>query len=253
MKYLKELSQLYTFTINEASKIIGNIPATKKYIKSMVTSGYIHKIRKNLYTCLDLSSNDDYADRFQIASTINKNSYVAYHSAFEFYGFYNHVYNRMQVATDKKFTPFDYDGYSYDCYLNDIDIQIETIKHSRVTTIERTIIDSINLLGKVMDAEELVKCLDLISFVDESRLIEMLKAYDKEVLYRKVGYILSFYKEEFRLSDSFFDLCMKKGVISNNGSLMNHDKSSLVYDSKWGLYVFPNIRHISYKGGDIEF
>ena len=50
MKHLKDLSQFNIFTISEANKILGNIPATKKHIKSMVDSGYIHKIRKNLYT-----------------------------------------------------------------------------------------------------------------------------------------------------------------------------------------------------------
>lgn len=252
MKYFKELSQFNTFTLSDASKIIGNLPATKKYLSSMINSGYVKKIRRNLYTCYDVALSEDCANRFQIASSINKNSYISYHSAFEFYGYYNQVFYTIQVSSCKRFAPFDYDGYSYECYLNDISIQIDNIKGAKVTSIERTIIDSINMLGKVMDIEELVKCLDLVHFVNEEKLIEVLKAYNKEVLYRKVGYILYYYKDEFKLSNSFFGLCISKGLLSNHGSLVNNDKDNLVYDSKWGLYVYNDFRKLANKGGNID-
>ncbi len=252
MKYFKELSNYDTFSLSDASKIIGNLSATKKYLSKMVKSGYVNKVRKDLYTCYDVALNQDCANRFQIASSINQNSYISYHSAFEFYGFYNQMFNAIQVSSNKRFSSFEYDGYSYEWYLSNIDIQIDLIQGVKVTSIERTIVDSINMLGKVMDIEELIKCLDLVHLVDEKKLIEVLKAYDKEVLYRKVGYILSNYKDEFKLSDSFFDECLSKGVVSNRGSLVHTDKDNLVFDSKWGLYVYPNIKAVNDKGGNLD-
>ena len=249
---MRPTSQFNTFTISEASKIIGNIPATKKHIKSMVDSGYIHKIRKNLYTCYNFALNDDCANRFQIASNINENSYISYHSAFEFYGFYNQMYYKMQVSPNKRFTPFEYNGYSYVCYLNNINLQIDLIQGVRITSLERTIVDSINMLGKIMDIEEFIKCLDLIHLINERKIIEILKAYDKEVLYRKVGYILSFYKDDFKLSDSFFELCLSKWMITNHGSLVSNDTNHLIYNAKWGLDVYPNLKNISNKGGNAD-
>ena len=156
--------------------------------------------------------NEDCANKFQIASSINQNSYISYHSAFEFYGYYNQVFNIIQVSSNKRFTPFEYNGYSYECYLNDIPLQIDFIQGVKVTSIERTIVDSINMLGKVMGIEELIKCLDLVHLAKENKLLEILNAYHKEILYRKVGYILSFYKDDFNLSDSFFATCLSKGI-----------------------------------------
>ena len=248
MKYYMELSQFNIFTIEDAMKIIGNLPATKKYIKSLIDTGLVHRIKRNLYTCVNVTNGDDVANRFQIGSNINDNSYISYHSAFEFYGFYNQVYYEVQVSSDKKFTPFEYNDYSYVNYLNNINCQIDLIQGTKVTSIERTLVDSIDMLGKVMDLEEFVKCLDLIHIVKESKLKEILDTYGKEVLYRKVGYILSFYKEEFDISDSFFDFCLKKGVNSNRGYLVNNFKEELTYNSFWGLYVYPDIRNIYNKG-----
>lgn len=251
MKYFKELSNFYTFSFNDACSVIGGLQATKKYLKEMINSGYINKIRRNLYTFYDFASSEDCANRFQIASNITKESYISYHSAFEFYGFYNQVYNEIQVSSRNKFQPFEYNGYSYKCFLNDINIQIETIQGTKVTTIERTIVDSINMLGKVMDIEELVKCLDLVHLVNEAKLIEILDAYNKEILYRKTVYILSFYKKEFNLSDSFFDFCLSKGVISNRGTLYG-DNKYLTYISKWGLYAYPDLKILTNKGGNLD-
>lgn len=252
MKYFKELSNYTTFSLNDASNIIGNIPATKKYLSQMVKNGYINKIRKDLYTCYDVALNQDCANRFQIGSSINKNSYISYHSAFEFYGFYNQMYYEVQVSTNKKFTPFEYDGYSYECFINDKDIQIDTIQGVKVTSIERTIVDSINMLGKVMDINEFIKCLELVHLLDESKLLEVLETYNREILYRKVGYILSLYKDEFKLSDSFFKECLSKGVTKNRGYLVNSDKFELVFNSYWGLYVYPNLKTINNKGGNLD-
>ncbi len=252
MKYFKELCDFNTFSLHDASKIIGNLPATKKYLSEMVKSGYVNKIRKDLYTCYDVALNQDCANRFQIASSINQNSYISYHSAFEFYGFYNQVYYEIQVSSNKRFTHFEYDGYSFECYLNDINIQIDIIQGVKVTSIERTIVDSINMLGKVMDIEEFIKCIDLVHLINENKILEVLNAYNKEVLYRKVGYILSFYKDEFNLGESFFNTCLSKGITSNRGYLVNSDKDNLLFDSKWGLYVYQNIRNINSKGGNLD-
>ena len=108
------------------------------------------------------------------------------------------------------------------------------------------------MLGKVMDIEELINCLDLIHFINEKKLLEVLEKYNKEILYRKVGYILSFYKDEFKLSESFFNICLSKGIITNRGALINSDKNNLVFDSEWGLYVYLNLKNINYKGGSLD-
>ena len=93
----------------------------------------------------------------------------------------------------KRFTEFNYGDYRYRCFLSNNSIQVDSIQGVKVTSIERTIVDSINLLGKSMDIEELVKCIELIHHVNEKKIEEMLEYYDKDLLYRKVGYVLSYF------------------------------------------------------------
>ena len=252
MKYYPTLAKKPSFTLNDAIAIIGSKESASKALNSMIRNGSVHRIRNNLYTCFNFNAGDDYASRFQIATRINEDSFIGFHSAFEFRGFYNQTFFEMQVCSSKKFSPFEYEGYRYKWFLSPSPIQIENIQNIRVTTIERTIVDSIRMLGKAIGMEELVQCLNLIHEVNEDKILEMLSIYNQERLYRKVGYVLSFYKSTLSLSEEFFNSCKAKGVLSNKGYLVNSDKENLVFDSTWGLYAYGNLKHLTSKGGEFD-
>lgn len=252
MKYYQKLSTIPAFTFRDASQIIGNTVLVSKNLNTMIKEGSAHRIKRNLYTCVNFSTGDDYASRYDIASKITDDSFLSFHSAFEFYGFYNQSYFEVQVCSTKRFTEFSYNEYNYKNYLTNNLVQVEVIQGVRVATIERAIIDSINMLGKVMDAEELAKCLQLIHRVNEKKLLEMLTVYDKEVLYRKTGYVLSHFKDDFHISDAFFETCKTTGVPSNKGYLVPNDKTSLVFNSEWGIYAYDDFRKLTFKGGEAD-
>lgn len=247
MKYYKELAKLGTFTLEDVNTITKNTSKSSKALNTLIKLGIIKRLRRNLYTCVDLITGDAASNKYIIASNINDNSYVSYHSAFEFYGFYNQVYNEVQVSSFKRFINFEIEDNNYRCFLTKSNISIETIGGVKVSSIERTIVDSINMLGKVMDVEELVKCLQLIHFVDEKKIIEVLKEYNKEILYRKVGYFLSFFKESFELDDAFFEYCKSNSDFTYRGKISSNEINELTYIKEWSLYGYKNILSIANK------
>ncbi len=251
MKYYQKLCKLGIFNLNQAARIINNDNPVQT-LSSYVKSGFVRKIKHNLYICVDLASGNDIVDKDFIASNINNNSFLIAHSAFQFYGFYNQVFNNCQVGSINKFKNFKYDGINYECFLFDTLKQVEIIRGIKVTSIERAIVDSINLIGKVMDLEELLKCLDIIPLVNENKLKEMLLEYNKDILYRKVGYILSYFKNEFNLSSSFFDFCLEHSNQNNRGKISNYELSKLEYIPKWHLYAYKNLLKIIDKGSEID-
>ena len=48
----------------------------------------------------------------------------------------------MQVSSTNKFSNFEYGDYYYHCYISKIDKQIDLVKGVKVTSLERTIVDS---------------------------------------------------------------------------------------------------------------
>ncbi len=253
MKYYQDLAQFTAFTLNDAMQVMnsgaGNTP---QVLNAMVKKGSVRRIRQNLYTCTDFVNGGDVATRFDIASKITPSSFVAFHSAFEFYGFYNQVFYEVQVGSQNRFANFEDNGYSYRYFASDTQTQVDTIRSVKVTSIERTIVDSINMLGKVMDTEELLKCIELVHLVNEQKIKDMLLLYNKGILYRKVGYILSYFKEEFRFSDEFFEFCKQKSDIGNIGYLCSNETGKMEFISQWGLYAYKNLRSLTNKGGNAD-
>lgn len=251
MKYYPELASLGTFTYENAKKVIKNSNPTKT-LGFYVQEGYVKKIKRNLYTCVDFITGAEHANKFVISTCINDDSYVFAHSAFEFYGFYNQVFNNCQVASQQRFAPFEYNDISYECFASKTNKQVENIKNIKITSLERTVIDSIYMIGKVMDLEELLKCLELIPFLEEDKLKEMLLEYDSDLLYRKSGYILSYFQNELNLSNDFFDFCLSHTKSKNIGKISNYEINRLQYIPKWNILAYKDLLKLISKGGEID-
>lgn len=251
MKYYSELALLGAFNYEKARKVIKTNNPMKTLI-SYINHGYVNKIKHNLYTCVDLATKIDLTNKFENASKITENSFVVGHSAFEFYGFYNQIFYNCQVGSIKKFNEFKYDNVQYQCYALKSDIQVDLIKGVRVTTIERTIVDSINYLDEMMDLEELLKCIDVVPMVNEEKIKEMLLFYDKDLLYKKVGYILSYFKYDLNISDSFFDFCLSHMNPKNRGKIVKDSNYKLEYISKWKIYAYKDLLKFIRKARDID-
>ena len=195
----KELMEKEVFSFNDALDILKQNDKTSIYLNRLSKKGLISNIKKNLYVVNDLINKEPIGSKFLIGSKINDFSFISYHSAFEFYGFYNQVFNNVNISSLKAFNDFTFNNESYEFIKTNNNIQVDLIKGIKVTSIERTIVDSINKIGVIIDVEELVKCLSLIHIVNEDKIKEMLLVYNKDVLFRKVGYILSYFKNTYRL------------------------------------------------------
>ena len=252
MKYYQMLAQKEIFTLEDATEIIGNMYNAKKYLTSMVKKNQVHRVKKNLYVMVDPFTLSDAINNFEVASHITDNSFIGLHSAFEFYAFYNQIYTEVQVFSTKRFIEFKYDHCNYRCFLTKTTSQVDVIQGVRVTSLERTIVDSINMLGKAMDVEELIKCLDLVHIIKIEKIKEMLQEYDMDLLYRKVGYVLSYYKDDLHIDDSFFEFCKEKSNRLNCGYLTNNEINQLEFVSEWGIYAYKNLKKLVYKGGEID-
>jgi predicted transcriptional regulator of viral defense system len=250
--FYKNLAQKGAFRFNEACSMLSSREVASIYLYRLMKKGLIRRVRKNLYVIIDLASGCDAVDKNVIATHISESSFVSYHSAFEFYGFYNQVRNDVQVSSSTPFQEFNDKGILYRSFKTSNLCQIERVKGVMVSTIERTIIDSINKLGVSMDTGELLECLELVPFCEEEKLEEMLVAYDKDVLYRKSGYILSYFKESLGLSNGFFDFCKKHSNRGNSGRLVPKEEPDLKYVKEWGLYGYRDILRLISEIEDID-
>ncbi len=237
MKAYEQLSKCKTFSLGDVIAITGNESTSTSLITRWLKKKYVVRIRKDLYTYIDLTTGDIIANKYQIASAINDNSYVSHHTAFEFYGMVNQVYNTAYVSSEKRFNTFEFMGTNYKCIssaFKDGVIQVKNIEGIRVTDKERTFVDSVNLVSKVGGIEELINITKTIEDLDADKLLNYMEWYNKKILYQKVGYFLENYYIGQRLETDFFETCHVKSGDSVRYLVQGRDGK---FNAKWNLII----------------
>ena len=203
----------------------------------MLKNKYIQRIKYNLYAVCDLEYGNVIADQYMISSKIQEDSFVSYHSAFDYYGVKNQVFYVVYVSSKKKFEEFDFDGYSYEFIKNKYDFGIIQKGSVRITDKERTVLDNINRTDLAGGNEELIMCLELMGRLDNNKIKEYLKHYNSKKLYAKAGFVLERFKERMGIEEETLEECYKN--ICNTHYYFDDETKRFKnkFISKWNLIV----------------
>jgi predicted transcriptional regulator of viral defense system len=246
-----ELMQIPVFTMEDVCKYYDKIESARSAVKRLIKQGTVVKIRNNMYTCISGETGAPIANRFQIASCITPTSYVSHHTAMEYYGVADQVYYDVYVSSETKFQTFDFYGYTYQCVLSKCKQGIETVRYSgsvKVTDKERTLVDCLKDMDKISGLEETMANVQGLHNIQEKKILQYLEEYSNQFLYQKMGFLLWNIRTQLGLSDTFFEVCMKK--IGKSKRYLTKDASDVVYDNVWKIVAPKNITHIK-NGEDI--
>jgi predicted transcriptional regulator of viral defense system len=247
MKHYETLLKMGCFTWEELCVTLENPRTASKMIQSYLKKGYIQNVKRGLYVAVNLTNNEPVVSKFHIAGRITASAYVSHHAAFEFYGYANQVSYNVEVSSETRFNTFEFNGNTYSYLTSRIPAGITTVNDIRITDKERTVLDGINDFEKVMGLEELLRCIDMVSVLNEDKLLSYLAVFDKQALYQKTGYILEHYKDSLGLSTHFFKQC--EGKIGKSKRYFNKSgKVGQKYNARWRLVVPDNLTAITQKG-----
>ena len=230
------------FTIEDAMTVCANSGTVKNHLVKLVFDGYIERIRKNLYTCISPETGLPIANKYQIASAITKDFFVSRHSALEYYGVTDQVYYDVYVSSTNKFQEFEYDGYIYKCVITEDTSGVEKpvmLNGMRISSVERSIIESIKDMDKVSGAEEIIAAIELFPMIYEEKMLERLASYHNQFLYQQTGFIMEHFKECFSISEVFLTQCKEKA--GNSKRYLTKDMNCIVWNKEWKLMVPENL------------
>ena len=241
MKYLTELTKYKIFNRQDFATILKNDNLAKLLIQNYLQKGYIKRIKHNLYGVVSLETDECIADKFLIASNITETSFVSHHSAFEFYGYYNQVYNTVNVSSISKFSSFEYEENNYSFIKVSSANFVNDIRGVRVTTIERTIVDCIKDSGKYCELEETLNCINSIPYISVKDILKYLEQINSKMLYKKIGVILSLFKDKLNIPESFFIKCHE--ISDSIKGHFDKNKNSHVYNSEWKIFIYKDLNN----------
>ncbi|MEA2090449.1 MAG: type IV toxin-antitoxin system AbiEi family antitoxin [Thermoproteota archaeon] len=219
----------------------------RKYVRRLVESGKLQRIRKGLYLVLSpLEQQEGYAaDKLLIASKIRDKYYLGFHTALEYYGCASSLYNQVYICvkTKDRFDQFPYKRFSFrPVFVDDVTLEVEE-KHHRGTIIqvsskERTFIECIDRVQYAGGWEECIKSLEGLTGLNLEKLLNLLHTYRKDILFRRAGYILELLKNRSPFYEHV-DVALlneiEKQITGPPRYLINRKSGTL--NRRWNLYI----------------
>ena len=233
---MKKLPILFKY--DDVKNLYPNKNGFNSFLRRSLKNGNIKQVKKGLYALVDPSTGGIYASRFQIASHLFDDSYFSYHEALEYYGLANQVFvSRFTYLTHVYVRDLDFEDVIYtskkdECDLEILDQMVE--ENTRVVSLERAIVDSIDSPGYAGGLEEIENALDACRDLYIDKVVKMLEYYDKAYLYQKVGYL---FEKHFgdRLPESFYQLCLSR--LGNKAQYFEAKVGFAKLVHKWKLMV----------------
>lgn len=252
-RYIEQFHKLKIFRKKDIVSMLSDENAAKELLRRYNQNGLIMRVRRDLYVATDLVTKTSIASKFEIGSQITPSSYLSHHSALEYHGLGHQLFYEIQVSSKERFNNFEFNGIKYMFSESKFEFGIFTPyadSFIRVTDLERTVLDCINQIDRSGGLEEMLECFTLIAYLDENKLVEYMKLFNKQIIYQKTGFILSYFQNEMKLSNSFLDLCKLKS--GKNISYLTDQNQSDTYFSEWKLYAPKNILSFLEQGGNIN-
>ncbi len=253
MKYYQKLLAMGIFTFSDLVYLTGNKETASSLVQEYQKKQYIVRIKRNLYTVVRLDTNEVAVNKFEIGSNINETAYISHHSAFEYHRILNNVYYEVNVSSQRKFDKFKFQEHEYIYHQPKIREGVKCDKYNRkirVTDLERTVLDSIKDFEKIGGLEELLRCLDRVTYLDHIKLERYLKHFNFQIMYQKAGYILEHFKESLKLPEKFFLMCQAEIGKSRRYLYREIRAERNIYCKKWQLVVPPDLLSVISTGVD---
>jgi predicted transcriptional regulator of viral defense system len=240
MKYYEDFLKLEVFNLDDAQKVVGSIENAKVILNSYVKKGLIKRVRRNLYCAINLENREAVADRYLVASKINNNAYLTYHSAIEVHGLSHQISFIVYVASEQKISDFEFEGVLYKYvgkgYRDGI-THYRLNNKIRLTDLEKTVVDCLDRLDYCGGVYELDEILKICRVLDEVKLGKYLEIYDKQLLYKKAGYFLERYQHSLGITDVFLHQIEKKTGNTRRYIDEEAKDGNGILIKRWGLIV----------------
>lgn len=251
MKHYEKLLELGCFSRNDIVAMLGNDDTAGSLLREYQKKGFIERICRDLYAVISIETKQPVPSRYQIGSSIFPDAVVSHHGAFELYGYANQVFYDVYISTASRFPDFQYNGISYHRIAPKPSMDVIHVNGVSVTGLEQTVVDSIADFEKITGLEEVLRCIALLPFLNEEKLIQILEQRRNGFLWQKCGYILEEMNDGLGLSTEFFQICQEH-IAGSKRALMKSSAVPLVWHRKWDLYVPQSLREFTDKGAGLN-
>jgi predicted transcriptional regulator of viral defense system len=239
LKLSEYIETTQAFTTEALLSAVGNTPSVRVALSRAVANGKVSKVRKGLYVSKTGKFTNEKADPHLIIQAFKPDAVFVYHSALELHGLAHSLDNRTQFAFCGQPISFSYEniwflGYSKRGAPDIQSLSSKAFGTVNVTTREQTLVDCLAKIGRSGGAEEVIRSLSALSYIDAQLIYEKSRHLPVAVISR-IGWLLEKNQKRWDISDA--QLALFAGMIPKQASshLDPDVKDSSSYSAKWHL------------------
>jgi predicted transcriptional regulator of viral defense system len=240
---VKELKQFAHDTLKVDYKYL-----YKKFLNRLLSEEKLKRITKGMYAAKNIYTPEKLqTDRYLLASKIRSPYYIGFHAALELHGCAYSMFNTVHVAVTRNsyFQPFIFENVTYKPVIRTIqDFTTETQQRAHegtkitLSSPSRTFVDCIDHQHICGGYEEVLKSIESLGGVTIEGILRTLALYDKDILYRSIGYILQIMQKTSIYYGHITNEDLKniQNKIGEKPRYLIKD-SLTKYNKQWNLYV----------------
>ncbi len=214
--------------------------------------GRVRAVTRGVYTG---ASSSLPVNRYAVPGRLRRDAMVAFHSALEFHGVANQVFQTVYYLSSRPRRDVTYEGVVYHRVAHPralqrsgkLDFQMEQAPDQvRVTGRERSFVDCLLFPEYSGGAEELDRCLVLFPSFDFATALDYLKLLRRPWLYARVGYLLDRHADKLFFSGKWRDAFLTRrprGV-----AYLERKRPGLRWVETWNLMVPDNLAPSTVEG-----
>lgn len=207
---------------------------TKRLVSEMAKKGWLIRIKKGVYSVSDLFNRGNLTiSQYAVANTIEKDSYVSFGFALQYYGMYDQLLSTITSVSLKQHKTTQVTDFRYryvktkeKYFFGWQEVNIDGIS-VKIAYAEKALVDMIQYSRTTVSVDMVIEKLqNFKDQIDFKRLNKFLKKSSKNT--EKIfGFIFDLLKID---SSEIFEDC------KSNTATTYIDKDSDVYNAKWNLY-----------------
>lgn len=224
-KLLDDLSNLHVFTLEEALKLA---PAgdSRRRVRSLlnqyVLRGTLGRVRSGLYYVVPRGRNPRswVPDRFLVASKLDPEAVLAFHTALELLGGAYSTWNEIYVLASRRHWQdkerFAFQDVVYrmvqpparlrrQAFTLGVEIMERFGQQIRVTSRTRTLVDCLDRLEYAGGLQELLNSVLTWPSIDAEQLETYMQLLNRRVLYARVGFVLERFRQRWAVPPDMLD------------------------------------------------
>ena len=211
MRVGEYIAKNQAFSLEEFRQEFGEGRTAYNLLVRSVAAGKADRLLRGIYVSKSGRYMGVAPNGYAIAQAIDRNAVFSFHSALVLHGVAHSESSRVQFYSKNRNLSLSYSGLEFKSY--PYPQELVTIIRARsaqydvsvaITSIEQTIIDCLNHIGRAGGSEEVIRSLSAFPYVDTKALFKLLKGRQKATIAR-TGWLLRRNQEIWEIQEATID------------------------------------------------